>query len=138
MLEKPWRKGNHPTLLWECKLLRATMLQMRVHERKQATNPCGNPLLGMMQRTPSFKRHGNPKAHWDIVYNRQGCKRPKPTATQRTSSHKKECRVSLAATWMDLEMITHSQSNMERKTFCNITDKELDTNELAKHLLLTY
>ena len=81
MLEKPCRKGNHPTLLWECKLLRATMLQMRFHEWKQATNPCCNPLPGMMQRTPSFKRHGNPSAHGDTVYNRQGCKRPKPRAT---------------------------------------------------------
>lgn len=45
--------------------------------------------------------------------------------------------MSRAATWMDLEMTTPGQSDME-KVFYNITHKELDTDELAKHLLLTY
>lgn len=33
--------------------------------------------------TPSFKRHVHPNIHWDTVYNRKGCKRPKTTATQK-------------------------------------------------------
>lgn len=90
-----------------------------------------------------------PNAHWDTVYNRRGCKRPKPTATHqltqgRLRAHsgraatEKNAEVSLAATWMDLEMTTPGQSDTERRIFCDITDEELDADELAKQLLLTY
>ena len=58
------------------------MRQMWVHEQKQATNPCGNSFLGIMQRHhPSKDTH--PNIHRDTVYNRKGCKRPKTTATQK-------------------------------------------------------
>ena len=124
-------KGNPPTLLRGCELMRPlwrTVCSFLKKLKIELPYDPAIPLLGIYsEKSHNSKIRRHPNVHCSTIYNSQDWKQPKCTSTgmnkqdvihiQWNLSHKKKNDIMpFIATWMDLETIILSEVNQTKKS----------------------